>query len=259
MIRNLLVITGVGGVLALVGITGAIALAGSDVSHNDWTWVVTDSDDGGNSSFRVERGPAAADAERTIAWAGGDSLSVDVPGRVTYVQGAEAGIKVTGPKSLVDRVRFEDGRLSVTYSDEPERSYVRLNRTGVNVWSDTEALRITVTAPAVKTFAMAEPGVLNIRDYDQPTLTVNANGSGKVDAEGRAGRVDVTVNGSGHVDLDDLEVADASINISGSGDVVAGPTGRADVEIAGSGDVVLTRRPAQLQQSIDGSGDVEQF
>ncbi|GAA0649820.1 GIN domain-containing protein [Brevundimonas lenta] len=259
MIRNLLVITGVGGVIALAGITGAFALAGNDVSHNDWTWVVTDDEAGGNSHFRVERGPAAADTVRTINWNGGDSLSVDVPGRVTYVQGSEAGIRITGPKSLVDRVRFEDGRLSVAYSDEPERSYVRLNRNGVNVWSDTEALRITVTAPAVKTFQMAEPGQLNIRDYDQPTLTVTANGSGKVVAEGRADRADVTVNGSGRVDLDDLEVTDATVDISGSGDVVVGPTGRADVQISGSGDAVLTRRPSRLQQTIDGSGEVEQF
>lgn len=258
MIRNLLVITGVGGVIALAGITGAIALAGNDVSHNDWTWVVTD-DEEGDSHFRVERGQSVADSTRTIAWAGGDSLSVDVPGRVTYVQGAEAGVRITGPKAMVDRVRFENGRLSLAWADDADRSYIRLNRSGVRVWSDTEALRITVTAPAVTRFEMAEPGHLSIRDYDQPALAVVANGSGQVEAEGRAERVSATVNGSGDVDLDDLMVADATVDISGSGNVIVGPTGRAVIDIAGSGDAVLTRRPDQLQQTVDGSGEVEQY
>ncbi|RZJ77548.1 MAG: DUF2807 domain-containing protein, partial [Brevundimonas sp.] len=42
MIRNLLVITGVGFVLALVGIGGSMALVGNDVRRHDWTWVVSD-------------------------------------------------------------------------------------------------------------------------------------------------------------------------------------------------------------------------
>jgi hypothetical protein len=147
----------------------------------------------------------------------------------------------------------------VSYADEPDRGYVRLGRNGLRVWSDTEALRVVVTAPDVSNFEMAEPGHLAIRDYDQPALTIVTNGSGDVDAEGRTTRVTTTVNGSGGVDLDELQVTDADVDVSGSGHVVVGPTGLANIQIAGSGDVVLTRRPNQLQQSIDGSGDVEQY
>lgn len=257
MIRNLLVITGVGLLLAVVGIGGSVALVGNDVRRHDWTWVVSD-DEAGDSSFRFQRGEVDPDIVRNVAWSGGDRLSVDLPGRVTYVQGAQAGVVVTGPKSVVDRVRFADGRLTLEDSDGSERGYIRWNGSGIRVWSETEALRITVTAPTVDTFEMGDHGELAIRDYDRPALTVAINGSGEVRAAGKARTANVVVNGDGDVRLDSLEVVDAKINVTGDGDVRVGPTGKADVEISGHGDVTLTRHPSQLEQTITGWGEVEQ-
>lgn len=257
MIRNLLVITGVGFVLALVGVGGSIALVGNDVRRHDWTWVVTD-DGSGDSGFRFERGEVDPEINRTLPWSGGDRLSVDLPGEVVYVQGAQAGVAISGAKSVVDRVRFADGRLTLQDSDDVERGYIRWNGSGIRVWSETESLRITVTAPSVKTFQMGRHGELKIQDYDQPTMNVIIDGSGEVRAAGRTDRVDIVVNGDGDVRLDDLEVTDAVVDVPGDGDVRVGPTGRAQIDIAGHGDVTLTRRASQIQQSITGWGDVEQ-
>ena len=81
MIRNLLIISGVGLILAVVGISGAAALGGRDLAKNDWTWTVTDNEfgDGEGESFRMRRGPAEPDVTRTLAWTGGDRLQVEVP------------------------------------------------------------------------------------------------------------------------------------------------------------------------------------
>lgn len=256
MIRNLLVITGVGFLLALVGIGGAFALVGNDVRTHDWTWVVTD-DEPGDSGFRLERGEIGPDITRTIAWAGGDRLAVDVTGDVTYVQGPEAGIRVTGPKDIVDRVRFTDGRLSLTSDDRGDRGYIRWTGTGIRAWSESEALKIVVTAPSVKTFEMGDYGQLNIRDFDQPSLDLILQGDGDVRVDGRADTLTVTVHGDGDADLDDLRVATATIATEGGGDVRVGPTDRADIDISGRGDVILTRNPTQVNQSITGWGEVE--
>lgn len=256
MIRNLLVITGVGFVLALVGIGGSMALVGNDVRRNDWTWVVTD-DEAGDSGFHLERGKVSPETVRTIEWTGGERLSVDVPGQVTYIQGDQPGIRITGPKDAVDKVRFSDGRLIMIDDDRSERGYIRWTGTGIRVWSETEALRVEITAPAVRTFEMGEHGRLKIRGYDQPTLDVTINGNGEVEADGRAPQVTVTVNGDGDTDLRRLEVVDAKVDLTGRGDVTVGPTGRADIDISGHGDVTLTRNPAQLNQSITGWGDVD--
>ncbi|MFC7377150.1 GIN domain-containing protein [Brevundimonas sp. GCM10030266] len=256
MMRNLLIITGVGFVLSLVGLGGAAALVGNDVRKHDWTWVVTD-DGPGDSSFRFERGQAQPDISRTIEWAGGDSLSIDVPGEVSYVQGEQAGIRISGPKEVVDSIRFADGRLTMISDDRPERGYVRWSGSGIRVWSETEALRIVITAPAVNTFEMGDNGTLRVRGYDQPTLTVITQGEAGISVEGRADKATITVNGDGDVNLSRLLLAEATVNVPGRGDVRVGPTERADIDISGQGDVRLTRNPAQVNQTITGWGEVE--
>lgn len=256
MIRNLLVITGVGFLLALVGIGGAVALVGNDVRTHDWTWVVTD-DAPGDSSFRLERGEVRPDITRDIAWSGGDRLAIDVPGEVSYVQGPEAGIRITGPKDIVDGIRFADGRLTSISDDSRDRGYIRWTGTGIRAWSESEALRIVVTAPAVKTFEMGDNGHLRVRGYDQPTLDVILQGEAAIDVNGRTDKATVIVNGDGDADLDGLRVSEAMINVPGRGDVRIGPSERADIDISGRGDVTLTRNPAQVNQSITGWGEVE--
>lgn len=256
MMRNLLVITAVGFVLAMVGMGGAVALVGNDIQKHDWTWVVTD-DAPGDSSFRLERGVVQPDITRDIAWAGGDRLAIDVPGEVSYVQGAEAGIRITGPKNIVDSIRFVDGRLTLVSDNTRDRGYIRWTGTGIHVWSETEALRIVITAPAVTTFEMGDDGWLQVRGFDQPNLNVILQGEGGIQVEGRAETASVTVNGDGDADLDGLQVARAEINVPGRGDVRVGPTERADIELSGRGDVTLTRNPAQVNQTITGWGEVE--
>lgn len=256
MMRNLLVITGVGFVLAIAGLGGAFAMVGNDVRKHDWTWVVTD-DSAGDSNFRLERGEVQPEIERTLDWTGGDSLSVDVPGEVTYVQGAQAGVRITGPKDVVDSIRFADGRLTMLSDDRPDRGYIRWTGSGIRVWSESEALKIVVTAPAVKTFEMGDNGRLRIRDYDQSDLTLTLQGEGDIRVQGRAEAVSVTLNGDGDAELQQLLVDNATINLSGRGDVRVGPTQRADIDISGHGDVRLTRNPAQVNQTITGWGEVE--
>lgn len=259
MIRNLLVITGVGLVLAVVGIGGAVALVGNDVQRHDWIWVVSKGPMG-DDSIRFERGELDPEVTRTLAWTGSDQLSVMMPGQVAYHQGAEAGVTVTGPRGMVERVRLRDGRLSLEAYDEDEgdRGYIRWSRNGIRAWSATDALKVVVTAPSVTRFETLAKGDLSIRDYDQPTLDLTINGSGDVRARGRTARLNLTLNGSGDADLDDLVVTDATVSVSGRGDVRVGPTGRADVEVSGRGDVTLTRTPTQLAQSITGRGEVIQ-
>ncbi|MDP3803769.1 GIN domain-containing protein [Brevundimonas sp.] len=257
MIRNLLVITGVGFGLALVGIGGSVALVKNDVQRHDWTWVVTDSDVG-EDHFRLERGEAAPDITRNLAWTGGERLSVDLPGRVTYVQGETPGVRVTGPKNVVERVRLQDGRLTLEGDDGAERGYIRWSGSGIRAWSETDSLRVVVTAPAVNTFDVGDDGRLSIRGYDQRTMNLTLNGEGDVDARGETVTLDLKIYGDGDADLHRLQVVDATIQSSGDGETRVGPTGRVNVDVSGDGDVNLTRRPAQLEQATSGWGEVEQ-
>ena len=258
MIRNLLIISGAGLILAIVGIGGAFAVGGRDLARHDWTWVVTD-DDAGDDSFKVERGAVSPDITRTIAWTGDQRLAIDLPADVTYDQDtASPGITISGPKSAVDRVRFVNGRLTMDDAPRGDRSYIRWTGTGIHGWSETEALKITIRAPSVKAFDLSGPADLTIRAYDQPTLDLTLSGSSDIKAQGKTEVVTLDISGAGSAELAELFVTDAKLRVSGSGDAEVGPTGKAEVDVSGSGSVRLTRRPAQLRQDISGSGDVTQ-
>ena len=258
MIRNLLIISGAGLVLAIVGIGGAFAVGGRDLARHDWTWVVTD-DEPGDSGFTIERGKVSPETTRTIAWVDGERLAIDLPADVVYDQQADApGITITGAETVVNRVRFANGRLTLDEAPRGDRSYVRWTRTGIRGWSETDALKVIIKAPSVKAFDLSGMTELKIRGYDQPTLELSLTGASDVKVQGRAGAATIDASGSSDARLDELIVDDAKVRVSGSGDVRVGPTGKADVDVSGSGDVRLTRRPAELRQSVSGSGDVTQ-
>ncbi|WP_395651654.1 GIN domain-containing protein [Brevundimonas sp.] len=251
MTRTLLIIAGAAFVLALATLGGAAAIGGRDLAANGWEWTFPGHGDGGDETIRFERaanqGPPIT---RTLAWTGGSTLAVDLSADVTYVQGDQAGVVITGPKSLADRVRLDGNRL--TMSDSDDESYV------VFGWSNGDRLSIVVTAPSVTTFDLRGSLDLDIRDYDQDTLDIDLSGSGEVTASGKTRALSVDINGSGEADLGALQTVDATVDISGSGDARVAPTGRADLSISGSGDIDLTTRPTTLNQTISGSGDISQ-
>lgn len=257
MTRTLLIIAGAALVLCLACLGGAAALGGRDLARNGWTWIV---EDNGDESVRFERVNGARDpgpdVTRTLPWTGGDSLRVEDSLDVTFIQGDQAGIVVTGPQAAVDRVDVTGGRISM--KDGRERVTFGFRPGSFRAWSDRERLRITVTAPAVSRFVVNGSGDLDIQAYDRDDLQVDVTGSGEVTATGKSRRLSLSINGSGDADLAALTLTDAEVAISGSGEARVGPTGKADITINGSGDVILTRRPATVNRSISGSGAVEE-
>ena len=249
MIRTLLVITGASLVLCIAALSGAAAIGGNDLARHGWTWTFRDGGD--DRPVRFDRGDDGPSVTRNLAWSGDDRLTVEIPGDVIYVQGDTPSVVVTGQKSRVDRVSLVDGRLAWDRKGDG-RAHV------VFGWSNRDPLRVVITAPSVRRFDLESSADLSIRDYNQPTFDLRISGSGDVDAAGEAQTATIQITGSGDADLTALRLTDANVDVSGSGDVRIGPTGAARIDISGSGDVDLTRRPANLQQSISGSGDISQ-
>ncbi len=260
MIRNLTIVAVASFVLAVGCFTGAFAIGGRDIIRHGWNfpadWNIDVSDD--DSHVRI--GPGARhddqdEAVRQIAWTGGDALQIDVPGEVTFTQaapGAGGSVKVTGPKHLIDRVTVENGRLALS-----DGSAVIYGRHG-HVSFDSDQLTIEIVAPGVRSFTLNGSADLRLKAYDQPSITLEINGSGNVEAQGKARKVDLRVSGSGEADLRELDTGDAKIALAGSGEAHVAPHGAAEVEVAGSGDVYLTSEPTVLNSNVAGSGEVHQ-
>jgi hypothetical protein len=263
MIRNLTIVAVASFVLAIGCFAGAFALGGRDIAKHGWhfpaDWNIEVSDD--NDHMHVgpgfHHGQDDETTTRQIAWSGSDAVQIDVPAEVVFTQaaaGAEAGVKVTGPKTLVDRVVVENGRVTL----RDDESSISINGHGVHISRDSDQLSVEIVAPGVRSFTLNGSGDLYLKAYDQPDLVLEINGSGSVDAQGKARKVELRVSGSGEADLRSLDTGDAKIALAGSGEAHVAPHGATEIDVAGSGDVYLTRKPTTLSSNVAGSGEVHQ-
>lgn len=260
MLRPLLLTTAACAGIAVACLTGAGALVMHDLNTSDWT--LTTQKFGDHVSVTRAKPSAPEPTEtRTLAFAG-DSVTIDLPVDVTYVQAPDAHIAVTGPASQIARIVFKDGRLSLTDGQALDgRQEIVTLHAGPNgieaIHNDAERLHITISAPSVKTFAVEGSGDLDIRGYDQPTMNVRLTGSGNVNGGGHTKTLTVAVAGSGDADLSALAANETSVNLSGSGDAELNTSGKLTSDVTGSGDIRFHGHPKTVESKIVGSGTVE--
>jgi hypothetical protein len=187
-------------------------------------------------------------------------LIVDLPIDVTYVQGAVAKVEVSGPKPYVDRLRLDNGRLSLAERVPGDRDLhgdsLTIDHNGVRIQSNADRMSIVVTAPNVRHFQVDGSGDLEIRGYDQDVVNLAINGSGEIAAAGKTKGLVLATSGSGDADLDDLRALNAEVSISGSGNADISAINQVKIAISGSGDVSLQTQPVSEITSTSGSGSV---
>lgn len=93
---------------------------------------------------------------------------------------------------------------------------------------------------------------------DTKRVKATVQGSGDIGLKGTCGVLDASVQGSGDIDAIGLMSTNATVGIAGSGDVSVQATEHLQVSIAGSGDVKYRGKPAKLDKSINGSGELKQ-
>lgn len=243
MVRTLLIVAAAGFVLMLISFGGAAALGGPELLRGGWTWNWGDRDGPGAVGWS---GPAT---EADLEWTGTDTLTVAVPAHVTFTQGPEASVRVSGPQEAVERLTLEGGRLA--FRDEGE------HRRQIHILGRSDGLNITITAPDVSRFVLEGFGDLELNAIDVETLDIVVEGAGDIEARGRADQLNLTVEGAGDADLDDLFATNAEIRIEGAGQAEVRATDRANVVIEGVGDVDFAGRPATLTQDVSGVGSVD--
>jgi hypothetical protein len=272
LIRNTLIVGAASFALAIACFAGVAAIAGPEIMKNGWTLpfdqdsdtiVIRENGKVVRTSYRTTNhygvlrgGPAAAAIDRTFPWSGGDSLTVDLPIDVVFVQGDEAKVVASGPRTVLDRLRVEGGHIRMADGDYTDHGALTIDGHGLRVESDSDRVKITVIAPNVRHFEVQGSGDLEIRRLEAPDVELTLTGSGDVEAKGKVETVRLNSSGSGHAELADLKAGDATLDLSGSGDATLFATGKAKIAISGSGDVELRTEPKSVSSEINGSGEV---
>lgn len=238
MARPLVVVAGAGIAISIISLWLASLLGPGDGLWLSPPW--------GYEQGSRGRAPFTDSGEvvsRPFSWSGGDTLEVDIPGRVYYERAAEWSVVATGRQSSVERLLVGAGRISLdgTYA-HPSRS----------------SLEVHIKGPALRRIGLNGSGSMVLEGVDQEDLAVSIRGSGSIRGRGTVQRLEVRILGSGDADLADLASGDLDASILGSGDAEVSATGDAEVSIIGSGDVRLRAKPRNLSTRVIGSGRVVQ-
>jgi hypothetical protein len=183
------------------------------------------------------------EAERRLAWTGGDKIDIAGSATVRYRGGDGSEVLVRGPAGAIAHVEVHGSRIMLD----------------CHGFRGSRGVEITLPGRVFRSINLEGSGDLVMENVSQPELTLRISGSGDARAQGTAERVTIKIAGSGNARLAELAMKRLTVDIAGSGSLEAAPKDEADVKIAGSGNVRLLSHPAQLRSKIAGSGSVSQL
>jgi hypothetical protein len=194
---------------------------------------------GGSPGSGVQGSGIAATQSRALA----TFSSIDLPGsnNVTVAAGGRS-VVVHADSNLLGNVttRVVAGTLII-------------DTTGS--FSTKSPMSVEVTVPSLTAVTLSGSGQISVTGIDASQLTVSLPGSGAIHAGGTVTRLDVTLDGSGLAQLDNLVARDVHAVVTGSGLIRVTATASLNAAVSGSGAIIYSGNP-QVTSSVTGSGTV---
>jgi len=183
--------------------------------------------------------------ERAVS--GYTGVALAVPAKLDVVQGVTEAVSITADDNVLKEIE------SVVEGEVLKLRFRQRFASVTNV-----RIRITVSARAVESLAVAGSGDIHATRLETRRLAVKLAGSGDVKLSGRAEALEVSISGSGELDASKLDTKRAKISVAGSGDAVIWAREALTVNVAGSGDIRYYGDPS-VEKTIVGSGSVRRL
>ena len=123
-------------------------------------------------------------------------------------------------------------------------------------YSTKEGLKVNVYAPNYDEISIKGSGDVNISDFNNDKLSLKIDGSGDITGFGDVQTLTVKINGSGDIMLKELKSKSTKIIINGSGDAKVWASESISAVINGSGDIEYHGDPINVDRKINGSGNI---
>lgn len=203
--------------------------------------------DGVNISINGDKGVPLAELD--TSGAPPTSLVLAGPDTVVVTDGENLKIDVEGDAEAVETLRFtlDDETLGVM-RDKDSRGIDGRATVRVTMPSPKSIMLAGSGGIAAQSLAgkadvtIAGSGRVDVAHITADSLDVNVMGSGTFTAAGTAESLDLNVAGSGSSDMSGLKVERADINIAGSGDGSFASDGKVEANIMGSGTINVIGR-----------------
>jgi len=146
--------------------------------------------------------------------------------------------------------------------DVINRSPTQLATENCNIQINTNVFggalaEVTVVLPELSGVQIKGAGRITYHDFAQEEISLDIAGSGNIDLDGRAKRMEAEISGSGKVDAYRLSVKTARLRVSGSGDIRATVTESVRARVSGSGKIKISGNPSDRDTDVSGSGKIK--
>ena len=175
---------------------------------------------------------------------------------VYYTQVDSFSVRVKGPDNFVDNILTEKNGKTLTVRNKGKWGVVNIS------FSDEDELAVYVTSPdlvAVRVNGSGDFISTDLIDTDNMNITLRGSGDINIDKL-LCDRCDVELIGSGDIDLPEVEAKETSAVLVGSGDIKMGLSKVADTRLSlkGSGDIKVdfSEGCRSVDCTVNGSGDI---
>ena len=124
-------------------------------------------------------------------------------------------------------------------------------------YSSEEKLVVNINTPNYDEVSLSGSGNINILDFKNNNLSLNISGSGNIIGNGEVETLVVKINGSGNLMSKEIKSKFATITINGSGDAEVFASDSISAKINGSGNIKYFGNPENVDSIINGSGDIK--
>jgi len=195
-----------------------------------------------------------------------DSISATegsgVPATQARDVGAFHGIDLAGSNNVVIRVgekqsvfvKADDNLLDRVTTEVRSGKLVIANTPGS--FTTNSPMSVEVGVPSLDALTLSGSGNIAVTGVEAESFDVNLPGSGTLTGDGTATGLDVTVDGSGMVQLTRLVATNVRADVSGSGSIFVTATESLDASVSGSGAILYTGSPQDVSRNVTGSGAI---
>jgi Putative auto-transporter adhesin, head GIN domain len=176
-----------------------------------------------------------------------DRLEVSESVDVQVVPGDGREVRVAAGEHVIDRVvtTSSGGVLTIDVRDR-----------GIVIGSDPlDDVEVQVPVSELAGVDIEGSGDVVLEGLDAPSLELNLEGAGDVEASGSVDRLTATIEGAGDARLSKLSVRTARVVVEGAADAELNVSDELDVTVEGAGDVSYSGDP-EVRSTVEGAGDL---
>jgi hypothetical protein len=171
--------------------------------------------------------------------------SVDLAGtnNVSISIGKEQSVNVQADDNLIDVVTTEVRAGQLVIDNQGN-------------FRTRSPMSVEITLPQLSAVTMSGSGTLTVQGVRAETLSVRLPGSGVIRVSGTTDRLQVSLDGSGELRLNDLIATQATAVVSGSGLIQLYASEALNAKVSGNGTISYQGNPNQVTQSVTGTGAI---